>query len=260
MQHLRWYTPALYGTLSILFLQYSGADLWIAQQIFALNQGWAWQNSWILENLLHKGGRNIVAVWLISTLLLTVFSFIFNWFNKIQRMALLYTLLASLLSIVVISALKHISLLPCPWDVQGLGGEQAYLYLHQAFSRHEYGRQCFPAGHASGGYALFSLYFCLKLWRPTQSPSLALYWLLPAIVMGGLFGLAQQLRGAHFLSHDITTALLCWYCCFALWLVFSRALSSPSKQTKYVYIQTFSATTSDHINTKNGFAILEKSQ
>ena len=34
-----------------------------------------------------------------------------------------------------------------------------------------------------------------------------------------MFGLAQQLRGAHFLSHDITTlvlCLLCARCCFML--------------------------------------------
>jgi membrane-associated PAP2 superfamily phosphatase len=27
---------------------------------------------------------------------------------------------------------------------------------------------------------------------------------------GMVFGLSQQLRGAHFLSHDLWTAALCW--------------------------------------------------
>ena len=31
-------------------------------------------------------------------------------------------------------------------------------------------------------------------------------WLLPAVVAGALFAFAQEARGAHFLSHDLTGA------------------------------------------------------
>ncbi|WP_340678359.1 phosphatase PAP2 family protein [Paraglaciecola sp.] len=260
MQQLRWYTPALYGILAIVFLQYSGLDLWLAEQIFALHQGWVWQNSWILESILHIGGRSVVAVLLASILLLTLISFIFNLFNQIQRMALLYTLSASLLSILVISVLKHLTLLPCPWDVQGLGGDQTYLYLHEAFSSHTAGRQCFPAGHASGGYALFSLYFCLKLWRSSTSKTLNFYWLIPALLAGGLFGLAQQLRGAHFLSHDITTALLCWYCCLGLWWGFARRLNPTIETAKRAYLPLITPANKTHSSGSNAFTLSEKSQ
>ena len=35
-------------------------------------------------------------------------------------------------------------------------------------------------------------------------------------LVGALFSLAQQARGAHFLSHDIVSALIAWLICLAL--------------------------------------------
>lgn len=224
MRYSTWYTPALYGFITIIILQYSGADNWLASQIYDWNGGWSWRESWLLETVLHKDGRLLVGFWLVSLLVLSITSFTFTLFSRIQRIAILYALCTSILSILLISGLKHITMLPCPWDVKGLGGDQAYLFLHQLFSSHAAGPQCFPAGHASGGYALFSLYFCLKIWHSDKMKPLNLLWLLPAMVVGGLFGLAQQLRGAHFLSHDVTTALMCWYSSLGLWLAFNHWL------------------------------------
>ena len=34
--------------------------------------------------------------------------------------------------------------------------------------------------------------------------------------MGLLFGISQQFRGAHFLSHDVWTAAICWFAALAL--------------------------------------------
>jgi membrane-associated PAP2 superfamily phosphatase len=241
LRHLAWYTPALYGFLAIIVLQYSGADTWLASQIYELNQGWNWRDSWLLENVLHKTGRKLVGLWLIGLLLATLISFIFNLFSRAKRLALLYAFCASLLSILLISGIKQITMLPCPWDVEGFGGTQAYLYLHQIVSSREAGPQCFPAGHASGGYALFSMYFCLKLWRNEQSKPLSLYWLLPALVVGGLFGIAQQLRGAHFISHDVTTALLCWYTSFGLWRGFNYWLMPARAKLRKIEATNLSA-------------------
>jgi membrane-associated PAP2 superfamily phosphatase len=34
--------------------------------------------------------------------------------------------------------------------------------------------------------------------------------LLAALGTGGLLGISQQLRGAHFMSHTLWTAWICW--------------------------------------------------
>ncbi len=62
----------------------------------------------------------------------------------------------------------------------------------------------FPAGHASGGFALMSLFhaFSERRWR----------WagLACGLVSGWAMGLYQMLKGAHFLSHTIVTMLIAW--------------------------------------------------
>ncbi|RYE95440.1 MAG: hypothetical protein EOO41_05650, partial [Methanobacteriota archaeon] len=78
---------------------------------------------------------------------------------------------------------------------------------------------CFPAGHASAGYAWVALYFCALALRPA--------WRMPALWMGIaaglLFGIAQQLRGAHFLSHDLWSLAVCWGTALALyWVMLAR--------------------------------------
>jgi membrane-associated PAP2 superfamily phosphatase len=82
---------------------------------------------------------------------------------------------------------------------------------------------CFPAGHSSAGFAWVSLYFFALLARP------AWRWrgLAVGLVAGGVFGLAQQLRGAHFLSHDLWTLATCWALSLGLYLLVQRIAARP---------------------------------
>lgn len=262
MQNYRWYLPIFYGLSAIIFLQYSGVDRWLAAQIFQLNHAWTWQHAWLLDKVIHKAGRSGVGILLGAILIITIAAYVFKFFNKTQRLALLYATCASLMSILLVSGLKQVSMLPCPWDVQGLGGDLPYRYLHQLFSSREAGLQCFPAGHASGGYALFSLYFAAQIWRSgnLKAKPVSRCWLLPAVLIGGLFGIGQQLRGAHFLSHDLATALLCWVCCHILWLAFCRWLHPLYKGSNPPYAHSLMFLGKRPTVSKQGLALLGKSR
>jgi membrane-associated PAP2 superfamily phosphatase len=48
-------------------------------------------------------------------------------------------------------------------------------------------------------------YFCLVV-----CPAKARLALFTSIGLGVLLGFTQQLRGAHFISHDIASAAICW--------------------------------------------------
>ncbi|MGL4693355.1 MAG: phosphatase PAP2 family protein, partial [Stenotrophomonas maltophilia] len=74
---------------------------------------------------------------------------------------------------------------------------------------------CFPGGHSSAGFAWVSLYFVALMMRP------AWRWrgLAVGLLAGGLFGVSQQLRGAHFLSHDLWTLATCWAVSLGLYLL-----------------------------------------
>jgi membrane-associated PAP2 superfamily phosphatase len=62
----------------------------------------------------------------------------------------------------------------------------------------------FPAGHASGGFALLSLAGLAR----TRRGRLA--GLFAGLSSGTAMGVYQILKGAHYLSHTLVTALVCW--------------------------------------------------
>src|SRR5690606_20864867 len=77
---------------------------------------------------------------------------------------------------------------------------------------------CFPAGHASAAYAWFGFYYFAREYMPRWK-----WWALTAVcALGAVFGAGQQLRGAHFLSHDIWTLGLCWFIATGLYLLAFR--------------------------------------
>ncbi|WP_139116583.1 phosphatase PAP2 family protein [Terasakiispira papahanaumokuakeensis] len=218
--------------------------LWPLDQITAdelyrwQGQQWYFEHHWITQEVIHIGGK-----WLSIGMGLTVLvGGLLAWrspeYRHWQR-PLAYLFLATASSVLLISLLKGITHLACPWDFSRYGGTIAWINRWHHWQP-QGNIRCFPAGHASAGYAWLSLYFVAighsKHWR----------WVGLAIglSLGLIFGFAQQLRGAHFLSHDLTTAVLCW----SVSLIWFRILLWPSsekpKQEKRVLNQCSSATSS----------------
>jgi membrane-associated PAP2 superfamily phosphatase len=87
---------------------------------------------------------------------------------------------------------------------------------------------CFPAAHASSGFALMAFYFVLR----ERHMRWAKVTLWGSILIGIAFGIAQQARGAHFLSHDVFSAFLVWMVSLSIYVfVFgcnvTRSVVSP---------------------------------
>ena len=104
----------------------------------------------------------------------------------------------------VIGMMKARSDIYCPWALDRYGGMKPY---HHFFDPLPAGLEpdcgkCFPAGHASGGFALMSLGLLFNTRRGR--------WLgfSVGMICGWTMGIYQMLKGAHFLSHTITTMLL----------------------------------------------------
>ena len=82
---------------------------------------------------------------------------------------------------------------------------------------------CFPSGHAVTAFAFLGLYF---LWRGHNLPR-ARAWLATVAVVGRLFGAAQLARGAHYPSHTLWSAWLCWALCVAADALFRWPAAKP---------------------------------
>jgi membrane-associated PAP2 superfamily phosphatase len=95
----------------------------------------------------------------------------------------------------------------CPSEIRRYGGDVPYIKLcepYPADDRPARKGHCFPAGHASGGFALLGLMW-LRRSRAWQLGGLAL-----GLGAGWWMGGYQMLKGAHYLSHTLTTMLLAW--------------------------------------------------
>lgn len=124
-------------------------------------------------------------------------------FTRSERLQLAVTVLAA---VVAVSLLKTGSRTSCPWDLAEFGGMARYV-SHWAWGVHDGGPgRCFPAGHASAAFAYVGGWFVLR----RSMPRAAAVWLITVMLLGLVLGLAQQWRGAHYMSHTLWTAWVCW--------------------------------------------------
>ncbi len=185
---------------------------------------WLLKDHWLLSDLIHTGGRRLSILLALACIGLYVLSFRLSSLRP-QRWVLAYLAIAPLLASAAVLLGKRVSGVDCPWSLQPFGGDLPYLPLLQQLLAPGDGA-CFPAGHASAGYAWFALYFAAASIRP----AMRLPMLLLVLLVGGIFGFAQQLRGAHFLSHDLWSLTLCWSVCAGLASVMLSRSSMPRMQ------------------------------
>lgn len=206
-----------------------GLDTKLAEP-WASSDGFSLRNHWLLTTVLHEGARKLAAILKLALLISIWWPFgIFKRLTRAERIWLFATIVTTLL---LVSALKRVSASSCPWEMQPFGG-QAHYVSQWAWGLFDGGPgHCFPAGHASVGFAWVAAYFVL---RP-HAPHAARRWLLAAFAAGLVLGLAQQLRGAHYLSHTLWSAWLCWLCAWLCslslpWLGRKRAEGNLQNET-----------------------------
>jgi membrane-associated PAP2 superfamily phosphatase len=208
---------AAYVAANFVLLQLGG-DRWIAGHLYLWEGGrWALQDGFVTRTLVHEGGKRL------STLawLCVVACAIVAWRRpawRSWRMPLLYLALSVLLSTAIVAWMKSWTHVDCPWDLVGFGGTRSYHDLLAALPPQAPQGRCFPAGHASAGYAWLALFFFFGRTRPRWR------WrgLAVGLGAGAVFGVSQQLRGAHFASHDVWTVAICWLVALSL----HRAMST----------------------------------
>lgn len=189
--------------LALLLWDASGLDLTMAHWAGAAT-GFALESHWLWRHVLHDEVR--LWPWVLELGLLTAIFLPAGALRQLpleRRAQLALTTLAALLAVSTIKLYSHTS---CPWDLKEFGGVATYV-SHWAWGLRDGGTGgCFPAGHASAGFAFIGGFFAFR----HALPGTARRWLAGAMAAGFIFGLAQQLRGAHYMSHTFWTAWLCW--------------------------------------------------
>jgi membrane-associated PAP2 superfamily phosphatase len=124
-----------------------------------------------------------------------------------RRASLLVALLTLATAPALVGFLKSATNVHYPCNIERYGGSVRYVRLFERFppeARPARRSAGFPAGHASGGFALMGL-AGLAATRQGRMAGLAL-----GLAAGWWMGLYQMARGMHYLSHTVVSMLLCW--------------------------------------------------
>ena len=181
----------------------SGLDLPMAR-LAGNAQGFAWRDDAALVLWLHEVPRFLS--WACMGVLLVAIRWPVGLLRDLRRRDRVQLALTVLAAVLAVSLVKTSSRTSCPWDLSEFGGTARYV-SHWARGAFDGGPgRCFPAGHASAAFAYVGGWFVLR----RSMPRAAAVWLAVAMLMGLTLGLAQQWRGAHYMSHTLWTAWVCW--------------------------------------------------
>jgi len=192
----------------ITFFELTDVDIFI-QNFFYDFETKSWlldKNEAITKLIFYDGIKKILIVFALILLSSLIF-FRNKEIIKKNKKALFLVLLSIIFVPLMISSLKAITNTPCPCNIEHFNGKYPNIKLLDDYPKdfvQKSKAKCWPAGHASGGFALMSLFFLFKSKTNRQIA------LTGALLIGWSMGIYKMLIGDHFLSHTIITMILAW--------------------------------------------------
>jgi len=198
---MAWLTLALFAV--IVAWDLSGLDLVMARWLGSPT-GFALRDHWLWSKVLHQGARRVA--WALQLVLLLAIWWPFGVLRQLSRRERATMFITAMLILLVVSSFKNLNTTSCPWDLAEFGGSARYV-SHWSWGLNDGGvGRCFPAGHASAAFCFLPGYF----WLREKAPRQARVWLIATLIAAMTIGLAQQVRGAHYLSHTLWTGWVSW--------------------------------------------------
>lgn len=206
----RQITATIFCLFSLFFLfEFTNIDIFVQNYFYdAATKKWFLnhQSGSLLDMLFYTGIKKAIIVFGVFVLFLYLYSFRDSVHElKEYRRGLLIVWLSIVVIPLAIGILKSVTNVPCPCDSQHFGGVYPYIRALDVMPQDIIKKfKCYPAGHASGGFALMSLFF---LFKEQKNRFIALG---VAVAVGSSMGVYKMLMGHHYLSHTVITMVLAW--------------------------------------------------
>lgn len=192
----------------IILFELTNLD-WFVQDFFYnfTQQEWLLdKNNGVLKFIFYIGIKKVLIIFGVAILISVIFLRKTSIVQKYQR-GLILVFISLLIIPAVVAGLKAISNTPCPKSIERYNGSYPNVKVFDNYPKsfkQKHKIRCWPAGHASGGFALLSLFFLFK------TPKNKKRALIFAIFIGWSMGLYKMFIGDHFLSHTIISMILAW--------------------------------------------------
>lgn len=208
--HISFWSSLIVLFLIIILESYTNLDIEI-QNIWYYPETKKWwltaeefmQTRW----LWYGGAKKAISIFAGICVAIFIASFFLKSF-RIWRKSMILICLSLLFVPLAVGAGKKMTDIYCPREVSIYGGPYEYQRIlepqHPLNKDNPVPGLCYPAGHASGGFALMMLFFAVPY------PCLRKWGLLIGLTVGWLMGGYQMVRGEHFLSHTLSTMCLAW--------------------------------------------------
>ncbi len=206
-----WLTHGLLPLLVFLIAAYlfeiTDWDIILSNQFFDVEkQSWIYKDTFWARDILHTAGRYLIAVIGIGSFTFWIASFQVD-FLRAEKSIFLYIALTIGISTGLVGILKILTHHHCPYEFDLFGGPVPYVKLFDLELAIPKAGRCFPSAHASAGFSLFGFYFVMYKRNPRQRGLV----FFVVMIVGTMFSLSQIARGAHFVSHNIWSAAICWF-------------------------------------------------
>lgn len=126
----------------------------------------------------------------------------------------------------IVAGAKYITNVYCPYQLNIYNGLYPFVRIIENypadFIQPKPGR-CFPAGHATAGFAFMALYYCFAArWK-------RILGLTAGLALGWTAGIYQMLRGQHFLSHTLFSMVAAFMVIMVINAAVNRFYTTPNK-------------------------------
>ena len=194
--------------LSVLFFGLSDVDVTVQDYFFD-----PLSHSWILDGdmepyhfIFYSGIKKLLIIIAVGFLIALLF---FRKTTLVQhyKKGILIVILSAIFVPMTVGGLKKTTNMPCPKHEIHYGGAYPRTAVWQSYPPKYTAMDtiaCWPAGHASGGFALMSLFF---LFKKRRNKYIALF---VALLIGWSMGSYKMIIGDHFFSHTWITMVLAW--------------------------------------------------
>ncbi|HUL41940.1 MAG TPA: phosphatase PAP2 family protein [Burkholderiales bacterium] len=222
--------PAAAASLILWVIYILGIDERITRLFFnPETRRFPLRDNWFLETVMHHWIKYAVILLGLSVLVAYVSSFWVAMLAPLRRV-LVFVVLAMALSTATVNLLKNESPKHCPYDLKIFGGYAPYVALFEKTPRGVKSGNCWPGAHSTAGFCLMALYFA---GRHLRNRKLANWGLFGGLGLGFILGFGRVMQGAHFFSHQLWAALICWLVMLAVYELLLRRHSVPEKEAAF---------------------------
>jgi len=200
-----WMWPLALVSLTLAW-DATGLDL-VVMSWLGDSAGFAWRDAPLLKTVLHDGARQMA--WGLLAGVMVSAALPWGPWRRLTGRQRVVAISGLFMSLLAINLFKFTSQTSCPWELQAFGGAAQYV-SHWSWGVDDGGSgRCFPGGHASAAFAFWALVWPWLTSPRVDDQRLGQRLAVVIAVAGVVLGTAQTLRGAHYPSHTLWTAVIC---------------------------------------------------